>query len=279
MAKQKRQSQQSKARPGKQNVKKKPRKKAAKKLRPFQIALLAALIPITLFVMLVIAGPLRFNAPLPGQYPVWGVDVSEYQGVIDWQAFARQEVGFAFIKATEGSSYTDPAFAANWHNAAQAGIPTGAYHFFSFESAGQTQAENFLGVLSAEGMGALPPVLDIELYGDYRWNLPDAKTVREELYAMIVAVEQFCGRKPILYTTNHAYRLYLEGVPAYNGCPIWIRDVYFWPNLPDGREWTFWQYSDKGRLEGYQGQEAYIDLNVFHGTQEQWEKFLALPAE
>ncbi|MCW5953083.1 MAG: lysozyme, partial [Propionibacteriaceae bacterium] len=88
---------------------------------------------------LIWTGVVHPNNPSREQYPVWGVDVSRYQGEIDWPVLAAQGIEFAFIKATEGSSYVDPRFAANLEGASAAGLRAGAYHFFSFESAGATQ--------------------------------------------------------------------------------------------------------------------------------------------
>ena len=65
--------------------------------------------------------------------------------------------------------------------------------------------------------------------------------------------------------------LYLDG--AYGDCDIWIRNVYIPPSLSDGRDWTFWQYTNKGYLKGYQGKEKYIDINVFHGTEEEFRNY------
>lgn len=215
-----------------------------------------------------LGGLVRLNTPGRTQCPVWGVDVSEYQGDIDWQALAAQGVQFAFIKATEGSGYEDPCFAPNWQGAQEAGVPAGAYHFFSFESAGATQAENLLKVLPIRA-GMLPPVVDVELYGEYRLAPADAQTVRAEQRELLARIEEACGQKPILYTTQRAYRLYLRG--EFDAYPLWMRDVFTRPIYTD---WTFWQYSDKGKLEGYEGPEQYIDLNVFNGDREDWEAFL-----
>ena len=102
----------------------------------------------------------RLNAPSAKQYPVRGVDVSVYQGRIDWDTLAEQGISFAFIKATEGSGSEDPNFQRNWGQARQSGLRVGAYHFFSFDSGGDTQAENFIrAVEPVEGM--LPPVVDV----------------------------------------------------------------------------------------------------------------------
>ncbi|MBP5609087.1 MAG: glycoside hydrolase family 25, partial [Lachnospiraceae bacterium] len=109
-------------------------------------------------------GILHINNPGINRYPVVGVDVSAYQGDVDWKVLSSQGISFAYIKATEGSSHTDRCFSYNWEKAAECDIRTGAYHFFSFESPGKTQAEHFIETVSpVENM--LPPVIDVEYYG------------------------------------------------------------------------------------------------------------------
>ncbi len=220
---------------------------------------------------LVLCKAVRPNLLFARQWPVKGVDVSEYQGRIDWPALAGQSIRFAFIKATEGSSSADPAFAHNRRGAAEAGIAVGAYHFFSFDSPGATQAENFLAALGGQA-DALPPVVDVELYGSYVFSPKPAGEVRRELRVLLAALENATGRKPILYATGRARRLYLaQGFGQY---PLWLRSVY----LPPAGEWLFWQYTDRGRLPGYSGPERFIDLNAFCGGEQAWAQFLAAGA-
>ena len=102
----------------------------------------------------------------PEQWEVFGVDVSSYQGAVDWPVLADQGVDFAFIKATEGSTLRDGRFADNWAGAQAAGVRAGAYHFLSYDTPGETQADNFIDLVPVTE-GALPPVVDIEFYGDY----------------------------------------------------------------------------------------------------------------
>lgn len=231
------------------------------------VLLLAAALCAVLF----LAGVLRLNTPSASRYPVRGVDVSEYQGVVDWPTIEAQGIRFAFIRATEGSGYVDAAFAANWQAIAQTGILPGAYHFFSFDSPAETQAANFIAAVPPSA-AMLPPVVDVELYAAHKQTPPDADAVRAGLGAMLALLEEHYGAKPILYATQKAYALYLEGHFPNN--PIWIRDVYFTPSLAGGRAWSFWQYSDKGRLDGYSGEEKYIDLNVFAGSMADLEGLL-----
>ena len=108
----------------------------------------------------------RQAADVPGKqdYPVRGVDLSYYQGNIDWDVLASQGVDFCFIKATEGVDHNDSQFAQNWQTAQAAKIYVGAYHFFRFEDTGKEQAENFIRTVPVTE-NTLPPVIDVELYG------------------------------------------------------------------------------------------------------------------
>lgn len=224
----------------------------------------------------VYSGEIIANVPDPEEYPVMGVDVSRYQGNIDWDTIAAQNVTFAFIKATEGSSHFDPCFAYNWKEARNSGIYVGAYHFFSFESSGETQARNFIDTVGTLN-GALPPVVDLEFYGDYTAKPLPKKETRQILDALLEGLEDYYGVKPIIYTTTRAYYSYILG-GGYGEYPLWMRDTYMKPVV----SWEFWQYSDKGSLEGYDGLQAdhtemCIDLNVYHSSFEEFLEEFALP--
>ena len=218
--------------------------------------------------VLLYTGVLQLNHPSRERYPVRGVDVSSYQGEVDWPLLASQDIQFAFIKATEGSSLQDPCFDANWEAAAESGLRVGAYHFFSFDSPGNTQAELFIRTVKpVEHM--LPPVVDVEFYGDKAKNPPEAKEVEEQLTVLLNALEAQYGVKPILYVTSDSYARYIKG--RFDAYDLWIRSVYTSP----GREpdWAFWQYSNRMVLDGYQGEERFIDMNVFKGTQAEFEHY------
>ncbi|WP_242623813.1 glycoside hydrolase family 25 protein [Intestinimonas massiliensis (ex Afouda et al. 2020)] len=204
----------------------------------------------------------------PDQWEIFGVDVSSYQGVVDWPVLADQGVDFAFIKATEGSALRDGQFAANWAGAQAAGIRTGAYHFLSYDSPGETQADNFISMVPVTE-GALPPVVDIEFYGPYLENPPEKEHVRSVLDPLLERLEEHYGVKPILYVTYRSYYRYLAG-SGYGDYPIWCSSPTIFPLVPD---WNFWQYSHTARLEGYYGSQQHIDLNIFRGSREQFDRF------
>lgn len=211
------------------------------------------------------------NRSAIAKYPIKGIDVSSYQGEIDWQEMQKQQVNFAFIKATEGSYYVDQQFQRNYEEAGKTKIKIGAYHFFSYDSSGEKQAENFIKTVTND-KEMLPPVVDIEFYGEKEKNLPDKEKTKQELQTLLTKLEEHYQKSPIIYTTEKAYHLYIQN--DFEEYPIWIRNVFTKPYLKDNRNWTFWQYTDKGQLEGYNGEEKFIDLNVFYGSEEEWVEWI-----
>ena len=231
----------------------------------------AALIVIYVVAVLIHNGIIWPNTPSEEEFPVRGVDVSAYQGKIDWDVLKSQNIDFAFIKATEGSSFKDKMFSENFKNAYESGIRIGAYHFFSYDSSGITQAENYIDTVPVKE-NMLPPVLDVEFYGDKSENLPDAETTRENLLLMIDMLKEHYGMQPVIYATRRSYDLYISGY--FKDSDIWIRSVSSEASLPDGRDWKFWQYCHKGRLDGYDGDEKFIDLDVFNGTAQEFAEYV-----
>lgn len=215
-----------------------------------------------LVVVLLLRGIIWIGEPSLKKYPIRGVDVSHYQGKIDWSIISKQNITFAFIKATEGSNSYDEYFADNWRNIELTDIRRGAYHFFSFDSPGKSQAENFISVVPISD-SMLPPIVDIEFYGNKEKNKPNKNKVRKELDVLLNNLENYYGKKPIIYTTMKVYQLYIDDY--YDSYPLWIRNTYYKPFLINNRTWLFWQYSDKKVLDGYYGNEKYIDMNIFNG--------------
>ncbi|MFU8947831.1 GH25 family lysozyme [Mycetocola zhadangensis] len=237
-----------------------PRKR---KHRRLALALAAVVVVVAVLTGLIASGVLWPTRVLAGRYAVRGVDVSVYQGTIDWTVLGNENLDFAILKSTEGSGSQDSQFAANWEGARDTDLVVGAYHFMSFESPGETQAQNVIDTVPAEA-GTLPVTVDLEYYGDFFDNPPSRETVRGILDPLLDALEEHYGVPPMIYTTQKAYDRYVRD--NYPDNPIWIRSIAAEPNLPDGRDWTFWQYSSRDRLPGYDGEEEFIDMNVFSGT-------------
>jgi len=204
-------------------------------------------------------------------YPVKGVDVSVYQGDIDWRGLENEGVSFAFIKATEGSSYTDRNFRYNWRKARRTGMKVGAYHFLSYDSPGDVQAENFIDTVGKK-WGMMPPVVDVEFYDEYLEDAPSKETMYQILDAFIEKTEERYGTAPIIYTNLSIYEKYISG--RYDEYPVWISSPDAIPDkLPDGRDWLFCQYTFKGTSPSVGDGKTYIDYNVFNGNKREFRKY------
>jgi lysozyme len=214
-----------------------------------------------------------YPATRSAEFAVHGVDVSKYQGEIDWQAVKSAGVSFAFIKATEGGDALDSKFYRNWTGAKAAGIPRGAYHFVYWCRPPHEETAFFKSVVPNEP-DALPPVLDVEA-------TPTSKTCKRTLYreevlrdmrAMLEDMERHYGKKPIIYSSVDFYQSILHS-GALSEYPIWVRSTKYHPTVRYGaRKWTFWQYRSDGNVPGITGA---VDQNAFHGNYEQWKDWLA----
>ena len=163
--------------------------------------------------------------PKPKDYPIHGIDVSKYQGTIDWNAVANSGVKFAWIKATEGGDHVDERFQANWQGAKLAGVAHGAYHFMYWCRPPIEEATWFEQNVPVEE-DALPPVLDVEPTPDSRTcrrhlernqTIADMKVVLEEM-------ERHFGKRPVIYTNLEFYNAILAG-GAFANYPIWVRST------------------------------------------------------
>ncbi len=194
----------------------------------------------------------------PSKNIVWGIDISHHQKGINWDEFDDSLPAFVFLKATEGSTHRDTRYREYKAKLKDKGIPTGAYHFFSYKSGGIAQAKHFLEFANLE-KGDLPPVLDAE----FTSGMPDKEKVRREFMAFIQYVEKETGVKPIIYCECDYYNKYLKGKLKGN-YPLWISD--FWRKPSCG--YVFWQKTDKFRHSAFKGT---IDYNVFNGSAEDLE--------
>jgi lysozyme len=195
----------------------------------------------------------RHAEPHRHRHAVKGIDVSHFQGAIDWPAVARDHVAFAYIKASEGVESQDARFERNWRGAERAGIRVGAYHYFIFCRSGRAQAANFLAA-APRGAGALPPAVDLETPRSCHGRLAGPE-MRRELSAYLAVVEARERRRAVLYVTPQFYRAYAHYLPQR---PLWRRSIRARP----GASWALWQYGSRGRVAGIR---TYVDLNVSGG--------------
>ena len=204
--------------------------------------------------------------------PIHGIDVSRYQGKIDWASVRNAGTQFAFIKATEGGDYIDPKFLDNWHGARRAGVPRGAYHFMYWCRPAHEQAAWFRRNVPADPE-ALPPVLDLEWNGHSR-TCPFKASRQAALEAtklMLREMEAHTGKRPIIYTDIPFHRDVLDG--ELHDYPHWVRSTAAEPEERyNNRRWTMWQYTTTGRVPGITGD---VDRNAFYGGEREWASFLA----
>jgi lysozyme len=220
------------------------------------------------------ADPVSFGSLSPKKYAVHGVDVSRWQGNINWSKLQAQGANFAYIKATDGGDHVDPMFRKNWNDAGKAGLRRGAYHFFYWCRTGSEQADWFIRNVPKVA-NALPPVIDVEYnHGSKCKRKPSRDTVLKKMKGFMDKLEAHYGQRPIIYTAPDFYEDNLQG--EFGEYAFWLRSTAAHPRstYPD-RKWVFWQYSGTGLSHGVRGE---IDLNVFNGSQETWNRWLAKTA-
>ncbi|MCH6187527.1 glycoside hydrolase family 25 protein [Paenibacillus polymyxa] len=207
-----------------------------------------------------------------------GIDVSRYQGKIDWKAVKADGISFAFIKASQGQRYVDPTFTTNAKGARAVGVLPGAYHFLDATTveAAKAEARHFAEVLEQVGGGKtldLPPVMD---YENNRGNL--SKTLISAVaLAFLLELERLTGRKPIVYTGN-AFAANFNA--SLGGYPLWIArysDTRVPSDTVTWKRWDIWQYSDSGKVAGIKGN---VDMNEYDGTADELrERFTKRPEQ
>jgi lysozyme len=221
-----------------------------------------------------VTSTVEFDAdrPKPQDYPIQGIDVSKYQGNIDWDAVKNSGVKFVWIKATEGGDRLDERFQANWQAAKQVGIPHGAYHFVYWCRAPSEEVNWFEQNVPVED-DSLPPVLDVESDSESKTchrRLEQQQTIAD-MKLMLDEMERHFGKKPIIYTSVDFYEAILSD-GAFSDYSMWVRSTKHHPSVRYGsRPWKFWQYQADGSVPGIAG---HVDRNVYYGTPQQWEAFL-----
>lgn len=191
-----------------------------------------------------------------------GADISSYQGKVDMIKLKSHNIDFLYIKATEGATHKDAQFLESWQSAGEADLPAGAYHYFSYNESGANQAENFVSVVGELGDGRLIPAVDLELSSSEKDNPPEKSDVVASLKVFLAVLEEKYKVKPLIYCTKDYYDKYLKD--DFADYPRWVRSVW-WPVFVEaGSDWLVWQYDDHAELDGYNGSEKYIDLNVIN---------------
>jgi GH25 family lysozyme M1 (1,4-beta-N-acetylmuramidase) len=225
-----------------------------------------------------------FNSP--DSYKIAGVDISHWDGDIDWVKLAgrRTRIKFAYVKASEGGKFKDPQFDKNWAGSRQSGLIHGAYHVLNFCSTADAQFKMITGTVPREN-DSLPIAIDMEWDGAPRAlgqrECNDIPKIRATLLDLLRRLEKQYGKIPVIHAPAAGIGAILNG--DFARYPIWLeyfqksttydKDLQYQltgPRLPGTNPWTIWQVSSNGRSAGA---KSPIDIDVFFGNTERFNKF------
>ena len=212
-----------------------------------------------------------------------GLDVSHWQGTIDWPKVAEAGYVFTFAKGTEGVYWTDRKFHENLINGVDAGVMMGIYHFArpDLGNKASDEANYFLDEVGDYlKSGYLRPVLDLEVGASMGKTALTAWAME-----WMETVENRTGISPLIYVNPSYIHYYLtDEITKYD---LWVahwtcepEPSYYYPNTGMWRDWAFWQYYGPGGCGGnfgyVPGIEAHIDLNIFNGVEAGLQAYDAL---
>ncbi|MWC28864.1 glycoside hydrolase family 25 protein [Paenibacillus sp. MMS18-CY102] len=215
-----------------------------------------------------------------------GIDVSHYQGTVNWSEVKSDGISFAFLKASQGTSSRDATFINNANGARAAGVLIGAYHFVNAKTtdAAAKEAANFADAIASAGGAAafeLPPVMDYE-QADSSMSKGDINAVAK---AFLTETERLTGVKPIIYSGSSFANNFDASMGAYE---LWAARYSSSPpaDTVAWSKWTFWQYSDgsaggvrPGGGRAVAGIAGPVDLNEYAGTEDELRKAYAQDGE
>ncbi len=240
-----------------------------KKQRRALVVLTAVLVVTTAAVVAAVKWPRRAPpvlAPSCGGATVKGIDVSYYQGTVQWRRVRKAGVVFSFVRVSDGATLADPRFAANWRDAKAAGVLRGAYQYFRPNENPEAQADLLIAALKKD-RGDLPPVLDIETSGGVK-----PAVLAERAQRWLERVRDALHVEPIVYTAPLLWRDLAGSGREFGKQPLWV--AHYTDGCPlvpaPWTAWHFWQYSDRGEVHGI---DTPVDLNLFAGTYEELEHF------
>lgn len=207
-------------------------------------------------------------APTPSTTYLEGIDVSVWQGTIDWPRVAGAGKRFAIVRASAGSLTADTRYAANRTGARSAGIPVGAYHFANPDRAANdalNEANWFLANASISS-GDLIPALDVEVT-----NGLSVAEMQAWVATWLERVRSVTGVRPMIYTSPSFWASAMGDTRQFADAGYTVLWIAHWgaasPSVPaanwGGRSWTFWQYSSTGSVPGIVGD---VDLDRFRGS-------------
>lgn len=176
-----------------------------------------------------------------------GIDVSHYQGTIDWDdVVSGTKISYVYLKATEGATFIDDTYRRNLEEARRVGLSVGSYHFYRPNVTPEEQFRNLTSNVLPDEQD-LVPIIDIE----HRGKVSEEQFI-SDLTKFIKMVEQYYGRKPMLYSYQNFYNRHFSGL--FQNYP-WMIAKYKSeiPTLDDGQRYVMWQYTSKGSIPGIKG--------------------------
>jgi lysozyme len=201
---------------------------------------------------------------VPADYnsEVWGVDLSHWDGTINWKEVEGESIYFAYLKATEGTDYVDPSFQTNWSEIHHTSLRRGAYHFYLPELPEKEQAlqaHNFINTVKKLEPGDLPPMLDVEIDPEI-----SVEQFQSRLLLVIHDIVFHLGVKPIIYTSKELYTKYLTWHGSFQPYEVWIAAYSFTrPELTDKKPMRIWQFTDRAHVRGI---NSLVDMDIFYTT-------------
>ena len=203
----------------------------------------------------------------PGGDTVQGIDVSEFQGAINWGAVKASGMQFAIARVGDGS-YQDPTFAGNWSGMKSAGLLRGAYQFFEPSEDATAQANDVIAKVGRLGVGDLPVMLDMEVTGGQ-----SPATITAKIHTWVDAITAGTGKRPFIYTGAYFW----DGNVKSSDFASLALDVAWYgtncpgvPNAWGASGWTFHQFTSTGRVSGIGGN---VDVDLFNGSLSQLQAF------
>ena len=208
---------------------------------------------------LLVAHAGRAAVVCPGPSTVEGIDVSHFQGAVNWSQVAASGVSFATALVSSGL-VPDANFATNYAGIKTAGLIRGAYQFFHPGQDPVAQANLLLAATGSIGSGDLPPVLDIEVTDGL-----NASAIAASIQSWVTTVQNATGRTPLIYVAASFWNSSVGGNTAFSSNPLWaVNWGVSCPSLPGAwSNWVFWQYTGTGTVSGVSGQ---VDRDKFNGT-------------
>lgn len=188
-----------------------------------------------------------------------GIDISHYQGHVNWPKLATsdREIHFIFMRSTMGDDKKDAQFDRNWKKAGENNYIRGAYHYYRPHENSARQFKNYSSHVKLKA-GDFPPILDIEKPSPY-----GSENLRRGIKNWLRLAEEHYGVKPVIYTGIKFYNDHLKG--HVDGYHLWIASYSEDPGLNE-IAWTFHQFSDELTILGIRGP---VDGNHFKGDLEE----------